>query len=709
MSKDSVTISNNKMIAEFKKIFNHEYFTSECERLFGTDTPIGWFERNNNLFIINYEYYAKYKSRSLRQATKYYNIAKETEEFKKYTNCFLIVGYGTKPLKCEIYSTTTGDIKKIGDNLEYLKSIFDNNITSTDEILEDLKTVENMKIKFDPNIASKFNDYLHDNQIEISINKIFFVIIILLCRKYNPRILSYISKKDNGKVIFEYMSKLVKDNCRDKLFTESFDFMKYNLNTEHIYKLIKMLDFDIKFYESDILNQFYSEFMIYDKKGQSKDGIVLTPHDIVEIMIKELNIKKGESVMDCCTGTGSFLIEASKYTDNLIGCEKEDELYTAAKSNFILHDLNTDKLYYNNCFNQKFEMYDHIILNPPFSVHCGDNKKINDIYGWRNFDEEQKFIIYQLQYLKENGTGCFIIPRSNFNNTNQTTDEFKKILLDNCQILKIIDCNSNAFYPNANIQCTICIFKKCKPDKKYKTEIINYSDDGYITKNKIRYKISEPNIKSYKISLNFKDDWSFNELKYKESFDNLDIEFITQSLIHDEFKNKIAQYEAMHNYDEIFKTCRKYTDKLENIKIKELDKIIKVKLTDLLEYLQVKKYSSEEEPGFIPLYGATKEHLPIQFINNYSYDTSKAEDEITRENGVVMINNTGNGGAGLSFIQKGKFAVLGTVTLFKMKQAIDPINVYYIGEQLHKIYNRANSFSITKFNSQEVNYIIFKQ
>lgn len=40
MSKDSVTMSNNKMMIEFKKIFNCEYFTSEYERLFGTDTPI---------------------------------------------------------------------------------------------------------------------------------------------------------------------------------------------------------------------------------------------------------------------------------------------------------------------------------------------------------------------------------------------------------------------------------------------------------------------------------------------------------------------------------------------------------------------------------------------------------------------------------------------------------------------------------------------
>ena len=107
-----MTSSNNKMITEFKKIFNCGYFTTENKKLFNDNISIGWFEYNNSLFIINYEYYAKNKTLSLKQAIKYYNIAKETEEFKKYNSCYLIVGYGTKPLKCEIYSTKNKDIKK---------------------------------------------------------------------------------------------------------------------------------------------------------------------------------------------------------------------------------------------------------------------------------------------------------------------------------------------------------------------------------------------------------------------------------------------------------------------------------------------------------------------------------------------------------------------------------------------------------------------
>ena len=704
-------MSNNKMMTEFKKMFNCEYFTTENKRLFKDTIPFGWFECDNNLFIFNYEYYAKDESLSLKQAIKHYNIAKETEEFKKYKNCYLVVGCGTKSFKCKVYSTTNGDIKEIGKTLDYLKIIFGDNITSTNETLEDLKTVECKDKKiFDPKIAHKFNQYLHDEGIKMPIHiKTFFATSILLCRKANPRIISFLDRRDNGIIIANYLVELLNKFYKDELLTRQFKFMEYNLNNTHLYKLISMLDFDIKKYSNDILNQFYSEFMIRDVKGnnkKSKKGIVLTPYDIVELMVRELNIKKGESVADFCTGTGSFLIEASKYTDNLIGCEKKEDLYSVVKSNFILHDLKTDKLIFNNCFNQTFDLYDHIVLNPPFGIQCEDDKKIKDIYNWRRFDTEQKFIIYQLQHLKENGTGCFIIPRSNISNSDKS-EEFKKVLLKNCQILKVFTCKDDVFYPNASVECVIIVIKKCKPEEKYETEIIDYTNDGYVISKKKRIKKSDPVIKSYKIILDYKDDWKFDNQKYLENIDLPDVKKIQINLLNDEFQNKIGEYDSICDYSNIIKEYQIFKDKIDNLEVKESKELIRIKLTDLLEYLQVKKYSGSEKPGRIPLYGATIKHVPSQFIENYSYDTLESEDEITRENGIVMINNTGNGGAGLCFIHKGKFAILGTVTIFKMKRIIDPINAYYIGEQLHKVYNHSNSFSLGKFEVQYVNYIIF--
>ena len=425
--------------------------------------------------------------------------------------------------------------------------------------------------------------------------------------------------------------------------------------------------------------------MIYDKNNDSACGIVLTPHDMVELMVKSLNIKKGESVADFCTGTGSFLVEASKYTNNLIGCENGEERYALAKCNFILKDLSIEHLYFNNCFNQQFESYDHIILNPPFSCNSSDNGEIEDLYGWRKLKNEQKFVIYQLQYLKDGGIGCCIIPRSNFNNSTSKSNNFKKILLDNCQIIKIINCNSKVFAPVANVECTICVFKKCK-SSNFETEIIDYSDDGYTVKKNIRLKTSEPNPKSYKTVLKLNEDWNYVQpLDVPDNLEQL-IKLYNLNYIYCQEQNKLM-------------LANDSTNNL-NIKTKE------IKLNELLEPLKLPTFSNNEESGDIPLYGATQEHKPTAYINKCSLNTDESEDLNIALNGVFLINKTGNGGAGICFKHKGKFAINGTVSAFKMKIFIDDQNTAFISHQLHKELNRANSLSLEKFNNLKVKIII---
>lgn len=89
-----------------------------------------------------------------------------------------------------------------------------------------------------------------------------------------------------------------------------------------------------------MLNGFYREFNIWDNNNDSKLGVVLTPPDIVKIMVDLLNIKSTDKILDFCTGTGSFLIEASKYTKYIYGCENNIERYSLAKCGFILNNIN---------------------------------------------------------------------------------------------------------------------------------------------------------------------------------------------------------------------------------------------------------------------------------------------------------------------------------------------------------------------------------
>ena len=177
-----------------------------------------------------------------------------------------------------------------------------NRFKETKYRLKDLK-MSNYKPHFDLKEIHRFNQYLYDCGINLPKNqKTLFVAAILICLKINPKFLLSYDESDKGFIIADQMIKLIGDYYKDLIFAKSFEFIKYNLNNEQLYYLINILSINIKDYGIDILKQFYNEFMIYDKNNDSKIGVVLTPHDIVELMVKSLNIKKGESVADFCTG-----------------------------------------------------------------------------------------------------------------------------------------------------------------------------------------------------------------------------------------------------------------------------------------------------------------------------------------------------------------------------------------------------------------------
>jgi len=437
-----------------------------------------------------------------------------------------------------------------------------------------------------------------------------------------------------------------------------------------------------------------------DKNNDAENGVVLTPHDIVELMVKELDIKPTDTVLDFCTGTGSFLLEAGKYSKHLIGCECNEERYTLSKSNFILNDFEYHNIYHNSCFNQEFPKVDKSIINPPFSCNNSDENVEENTTNWKSNTKEQKFLLYQVQCLKENGIGAAIIPRNNFNNTknNKRTMNFKKELMKHIQILKIINCSPKVFDPIASIECAIIIYKRIKsttePNISKNVKIIDNTNDGYEIRQNLRLKIKDPEPKEQIRDLSYTDDWNYKkqtELLNNNKLNNKEILF-----------NKIQQELILYNFN--------YITSLINLQIKNqtFNNITEktYKLNELFEIINVKTFKTQDTPeGDIPLYGATQLNRPVKFINQYSINTDESTDQLIKDYGILCINKTGNGGAGLSFIRKGKFAVNSTILCCKMKKYISITNAGYISHQLHQIFNRANSINLTKFNETIITLI----
>ena len=563
------------------------------------------------------------------------------------------------------------------------------------------------------------NQYLYDNSINLSKSqKTLFIASVLICLKINENILNDYDDSCNSFLIADKMIDIISNYYSDQLFTINFYFIKKSMHNKHLYHIFNTIKNDIKKYGKDILNDFYSEFCIWDRNNDGKLGIVLTPDDIVDLMVTksfdyyyQFNRKAiNPSLIDFCTGTGSFLIKGSKFTKSLYGCEIGDERYSLAKCNFILHDLDYSNLKYNSCFNEQYKSnyFDVSIINPPFSNKCQDELNPNNTTNWKSYTKEQRFIMYQVELLREGGIGCCIVPRNNFNNNIKANNEFKKNLMNYCQILEVITCNNKVFVPNANVECTILIFRKYNNNEidndrlnDYQTKIIDYSDDGFKIKKNIRYYDHKVTIKEQLRILKPNDDWNYQNslnlitddilIQMINEYNNNYIHSFNKYIINKNLVNKEKNKLIFNNCIKITKTLMEFHS------IKEWKTF---KIGDLIELVNVKKRFKvdQSEKGIYPLITrSSKDNGITKFINDYSVDFN-------------CFTIAPSGSVGYCFYHEYFIGVDGIIKVFKLKETnINPhLIAMIITNTLTNKYSYTNGLTIDKILNETVGIPIFE-
>ena len=678
----------------YEEVFNHEYHTEANNELFNSLIPDGWDIIDNILIIIENKRLIKHKEEGKTQLFNYYDNLSDDIKSKYVTYLILGLGNNKKSFKYVIY---------------------DSNKKETNLTIQDVHNNLQIKPKFDEKEIRNLNQYLYDNSITLSKSqKTLFIASVLICLKINENILNDYDDSCDSFLIADKMVDIINNYYEDPLFTINFHFIKKSLHNKHLYHIFSVIKNDIKCYGKDILNQFYSEFCIWDRNNDSKLGIVLTPDDIVDLMVTkafdyyyQFNGKIiNPSLIDFCTGTGSFLIKGSKFTNSLYGCEIGDERYSLAKCNFILNNLNCSNLKYNSCFNEKYESnyFDVSIINPPFNNKCQDELNPNNKTNWKSYTKEQRFIMYQVELLREGGIGCCIVPRNNFNNNIKANNEFKKNLMNYCQILEVITCNNKVFVPNANVECTILIFRKynnCEIDNlnndksnDYQTKIIDYSDDGFKIKKNIRYYDHKPVIKEQLRILKPNDDWNYQNL-LNDITDKILIQMINEYnnnynyALNKYIINKNIQHDEYNNL--VFKTFIEF-NKVYHWKL--------FRIGDLIELVNIKKRFKvdESEKGIYPLITRTsKDNGITKFINDYSIDFN-------------CFTIAPSGSVGYCFYHEYFIGVDGIIKVFKLKEVnINPhLIAMIITNNLINKYSYTNGLTIDKILNETVSIPIFE-
>lgn len=248
--------------------------------------------------------------------------------------------------------------------------------------------------------------------------------------------------------------------------------------------------------KQDILGRAYKIFLSRAGKVDNKN-IILTPDHIKSLMVKLARLNKDDVVLDTCTGSGGFLMEAmetmiglagddeDKITEirdkQLIGFEIDSVLFALACSNMFLHgDGRTNLIYRSSLLESKSqgsvvnsndeELLSYIkslkptkiIINPPYE----NNNSI-------------KFAIQAIDYLEPNGKLIMIMPTPTLtHNQNGLTEK----LLKEAKLDFVIKMPTKLFTEQKRtVNTSIFGFTKTPQQQNDEVLFYNLEDDGFVS------------------------------------------------------------------------------------------------------------------------------------------------------------------------------------------------------------------------------------
>lgn len=257
--------------------------------------------------------------------------------------------------------------------------------------------------------------------------------------------------------------------------------------------------FDVKS-NYDIVGKFYEEFLRFAGITNVKKGIVLTPHHIAELFTELIPLKEDDCIIDCCCGTGAFLISAmtrilslidkTPYINTndkedrktrvkesqLIGFESNSMMYTLAISNMLFRGDGKSHIYHEDCFSvnakQILESLKKEGINPTIGF-------INPPYGGKdNTDNPTKKEIQFIEYILDNVSryGVVIAPLSAYFND----DDIRNRILQKHTLKYVINMPKELFMPNAATNTAIAVFETKIPHNGKDVLFCELKDDGLV-------------------------------------------------------------------------------------------------------------------------------------------------------------------------------------------------------------------------------------
>ena len=285
------------------------------------------------------------------------------------------------------------------------------------------------------------------------------------------------------------------------LFCDIFKnaFLPYR-DPETLKSFLKIID-EFEYDHSERLGDAF-EYLLSVLGSQGDAGQFRTPRHIIEFMVKIIDPKKNESVLDPACGTAGFLISAYKHilrnnkdkndnntltpddrgrlAKNFKGYDISPDMVRLSLVNLYLHGFKDPHIFEYDTLtsDDKWNEYADVILaNPPFMSPKGGIKphKRFSIQAKRS---EVLFVDYMAEHLTPAGRAAIIVPEGIIFHGQTAYKQLRKMLVDE-YLVAVVSLPSGVFQPYAGVKTSVLIIDKSLARQSNTVAFFKVENDGF--------------------------------------------------------------------------------------------------------------------------------------------------------------------------------------------------------------------------------------
>ena len=299
----------------------------------------------------------------------------------------------------------------------------------------------------------------------------------------------------------EAIAKMPENPGIPLLFREIFKnaYLPYR-DPETLKMFLKVID-EFTYDHSERLGDAY-EYLLSVLGSQGNAGQFRTPRHIIDFIVKIIDPKKTETVLDPACGSAGFLISSYKHilkanTDdkgsstltpddkgrlaqNFKGYDIDPLMLRLSMVNMYLHGFadphiaEYDTLTSQDRWN---EYADVILANPPFMSPKGGIKPHNR-FSVQSKRSEVLFVDYMAEHLTPNGRAGIIVPEGIIFQSQTAYKQLRKMLVEE-YLVAVVSLPAGVFQPYSGVKTSILILDKSLAKKANTIAFFKIENDGF--------------------------------------------------------------------------------------------------------------------------------------------------------------------------------------------------------------------------------------